>query len=48
MSESDVATSSGLAETVVLELKDKNTGFVKQRKTIKNGVETDEFFAQEA
>ena len=36
---------AGMSESVVLELRDKRTGFLKQRKTIKNGVETDEFFA---
>jgi len=42
-----VNEGSGIAESVILEVHDKNTGALKQRKTIRNGKETDEFFPTE-
>lgn len=35
---------SGIAESVVLEVHDRDTGALKRRTTIKDGKQTDEFF----
>jgi hypothetical protein len=43
----EVNEGSGLAESVILEVHDKDTGALKQRKTIRDGKETDEFFPKE-
>jgi hypothetical protein len=40
----EINEGSGLAESVTLEVHDRDTGRLKQRTTIKDGMQTDEIY----